>query len=271
LGAFLRSRRTLLAPDAVGLPALGPRRTSGLRREELARLAGLSAGYYVRLEQGRALDPSPGVLGALARALRLSAAEHAHLFALAGRLRTEPEPASAAPAARRMLGLLAPSTAAYVISRHSDVLLWNATAAALFGHLVDGPRRPNNVRYIFTDPTAKGMFVAWPEIAADSVAHLRAATGHHPDDADLAALVGELTDVSTEFRELWADRELRHKADGRKELCHPVAGRLSLDYAVLATPTASGQRLVAYGAAPGTASHDALERLRRSAPRVQPA
>lgn len=271
LGAFLRSRRTLLAPGDVGLPTLGVRRTSGLRREELARLAGVSAGYYVRLEQGRAPYPSPGVLGALARALRLTPEEHAHLFALAGRLRPEPEPTTAAPAARRMLELLAPPTAAYVISRHSDVLLWNPTAAALFGHLVNGPRRPNNVRYVFTDPAAKDLFLAWPEIAADSVAHLRAATGQHPDDADLAALVAELSGASAEFRELWSCRELRHKADGRKELHHPLAGRLTLDYAVLAAPTASGQRLVAYSATPGTDSYAALDRLRQAVRSVQPA
>ncbi|SEG73713.1 Helix-turn-helix domain-containing protein [Actinacidiphila yanglinensis] len=265
LGAFLRSRRTALAPGRVGLPEQGVRRTPGLRREELARLAGVSAGYYVRLEQGRARYPSASVLGALAGALRLSAEERGHLFALAGRLRPQPEPAVAAPAARRMLELLAPPTAAYVISRHSDVLTWNDTAAALFGHLVDGAAPPNNVRYVFTDPDARDLFVDWPEIAADSVAHLRAATGHHPDDARLAALVAGVGEQSTEFRRLWSCRELRHKAEGRKELRHPLVGRLTLDYAVLAAPTASGQRLVAYSAEPHSPSYAALARLRQEA------
>jgi transcriptional regulator with XRE-family HTH domain len=271
LGAFLRSRRTLLAPGDVGLRVEGVRRTSGLRREELARLAGVSEGYYIRLEQGRAPHPSASVLGALASALRLSAEEQGHLFALAGQAHSEPEPVSAAPAARRMLDLLAPPTAAYVISRHSDVLTWNDTAAAVFGHLVDGPCPPNNVRYVFTDPAARELFVDWPDIAADSVAHLRAATGHHPDDSRLADLVAQLRDESTEFRRLWSSRELRHKVDGRKELRHPQAGRLTLDYVVLAAPTASGQRLVAYSAATGSASYTALTRLRAAIREEAPA
>ncbi|MFC7386905.1 helix-turn-helix transcriptional regulator [Sphaerisporangium rhizosphaerae] len=258
LGAFLRSRRTLLRPGEVGLPAEGARRTSGLRREEMARLAGVSEGYYVRLEQGRAPHPSPSVLGALARALRLSDAERDHLFALAEEVRPESGPEVLASGARRMLELLAPPTAAYVIDRRSDVLVWNDSAAALFGHLVDGPRRPNNVRYVFTDPRAKELFVDWADIASDSVAHLRAAAGHRPDDPELNALVAELHEASPEFRRLWPTRELRRKVSGRKELNHPTAGRMSLDYEVLHAPQAPGQRLVAYTAPPGTPSHSAL-------------
>jgi transcriptional regulator with XRE-family HTH domain len=263
MGAFLRSRRTLLAPDAVGLPADGgPRRTSGLRRAEIARLAGVSEGYYTRLEQGRAPYPSAGVLGALATALRLTAQERGHLFALAD---TVPGPvaeaAAASSGALRMLDLLAPPTAGYVINARSDVLAWNATAAALFAHLVDGPRRPNNVRYVFTDPAARSLFADWPEVAADSVAHLRAATGHRPDDPALTALVAELTSASEDFRSRWTARALRHKVDGRKRLNHPVAGPITLDYVVLSTPLPPPHRLVAYSAAPSTAAHAALSRL----------
>lgn len=264
LGAFLRSRRTLLTPDEVGLSGEGVRRTSGLRREEIARLAGVSKGYYVRLEQGRAPHPSASVLNALARALLLSHDEREHLFALADQIRLEPEPTVLAEAARGMLELLSPPTAAYVISRHSDVLAWNDTASALFGHLVDGPFRPNNVRYVFTSPEARKLFVDWEHIAADSVAHLRAATGRHPDDAELTELVTEVGEASPEFRRLWDTRELRHKVDGRKELHHPLVGRITLDYVVMAAPTAPGQRLVAYSAAPGSDSHTALVRLRRT-------
>jgi transcriptional regulator with XRE-family HTH domain len=271
LGAFLRSRRTVLPPDAVGLSAEGVRRTSGLRREEIARLAGVSEGYYVRLEQGRAPHPSASVLSALAKALRLTTEEREHLFALAGDARPEPEPKVVTPAARRMLELLSPPTAAYVISRHSDVLAWNDSAAALFGHLVDGPARPNNVRYVFTDPEAKERFLDWEDVAADSVAHLRASTGHQPDDAELVELVTELTTASAEFRRYWSVRELRHKVTGRKELFHPLVGRMSLDYVVLATPTALGQRLVAYSAAPDTDSHAALVRLGGGAHDREPA
>ncbi|GLW09770.1 transcriptional regulator [Microtetraspora sp. NBRC 13810] len=270
LGAFLRSRRTLLAPDEVGLPGEGVRRTSGLRREELARLAGVSTGYYVRLEQGRAPHPSASVLGALARALRLSHDEREHLFALTDQLRPEPEPRKLADGTRRLLELLAPPTAAYVISGHSDVLAWNDTASALFGHLIDGPVRPNNVRYVFTDPQARQLFVDWEDIAADSVAHLRAATGHRPDDAELTELVTELGELSPEFRRLWNTRELRHKVDGRKELHHPLVGRITLDYVVVAAPKTPGQRLVAYSAVPGSDSHTALVRLRRTRQHREP-
>jgi transcriptional regulator with XRE-family HTH domain len=264
LGAFLRSRRTLLTPDEMGLPQEGVRRTPGLRREEIARLAGVSKGYYIRLEQGRAPHPSASVLSALARALQLSHEEGEHLFALADQLRPKPEPTVLAEGTRRMLELLSPPAAAYVISRHSDVLAWNDTATALFGHLVDSPFRPNNVRYVFTNPEARELFVDWEHIAADSVAHLRAATGHRPDDAELTELVTELGEASPEFCRLWETRELRHKVNGRKELHHPLVGRITLDYVVLAAPTTPGQRLVAYSAIPGSDSHSALVQLRRT-------
>lgn len=259
LGAFLRSRRALLTPEAVGLPCAGTRRTPGLRREELARLASVSAGYYQRLEQGRVPQPSTSVLDALAAALRLTDEERLHLFALAGRARLdEPEPEALAPAASRMLELLSPPTAAYVIDRTSDVLAWNSSAAALFAHLVPGPCRPNNARFVFTHPGAAALFVDWPEIAADCVAHLRAATGHRPEDERLAELVAQLSRKSPEFRRLWATRQLRHKVEGRKELHHPLVGRLTLHYTVLAAPTVPGQRLVAYTAPVGSPSHQAL-------------
>lgn len=181
LGSFLRSRRTALDPATLGLPVEGVRRTPGLRRTELASLAGVSPGYYTRLEQGRAPHPSPSVLAALANALRLSDDERDHLFALGGDARLLPaEPNELTAGARRMLELLSAPTAAYVINRYSDVLAWNDSAAALFGHLTDTPRRPNNVRYVFTDPESRQRFLEWDDIAADSVAHLRAATGHRP-------------------------------------------------------------------------------------------
>lgn len=207
----------------------------------------------------------------IAAEMSLGARGFGQEVALAGEAYLEPEPAAMAVGARRMLELLSPPTAAYVISRHSDVLAWNDTAAALFGHLVEGPSRPNNVRYVFTDPGARELFVDWPEIAADSVAHLRAAIGHHPDDAELTALVAELSEISPRFRQLWGARELRHKVDGRKELRHPLVGRITLDYVVLATPLAARQRLVAYSAVPGSESHMALARLLQAPKRRIPA
>ncbi|MBF6144984.1 helix-turn-helix transcriptional regulator [Nocardia nova] len=269
LGSFLRSRRTALAPEAVGIRVEGMRRTAGLRRAELAQLAGVSPGYYTRLEQGRAPHPSPSVLAALANALRLSADEREHLFALGGDVRLQPaEPGELSLGARRMLELLSEPTAAYVIDRYSDVLAWNAGAAALFGHLVEGSGRPNNVRYVFTDPEARQRFSDWNEIAADSVAHLRAATGRRPDDPTLRRLVADLHARSALFRELWADHELRHKVSGHKRLYHPLVGAFTLDYAVLAVPNVPGQRLVAYSAEPGTTAYDALVRLAAAAPRA---
>lgn len=258
LGTFLRSRRVGLDPRAVGLSSVGLRRTAGLRRAELAGLASISTGYYQRLEQGRVPNPSAGVLNALAAVLRLTSAECDHLFALAGQTRRQPEPETSASGARSMLRLLTPPTAAYIIDSHSDVLAWNSSAAALFSHLVPGARRPNNVRYVFTHPEAPRLFVEWSDIAADCVAHLRAATGHRPDDLKLTRLVAQMSDVSPDFRRLWGARELRHKVEGRKVLDHAEAGRMTLDYAVLAAPTAPGQRLVAYTAPHGTASYDAL-------------
>ncbi len=267
LGSFLRSRRTTLDPGTVGVRAEGPRRTPGLRRTELAALAGVSPGYYTRLEQGRAPHPSPSVLAALATALRLSDDEREHLFALGGDLRLLPtEPDDLTSGARRMLELLSEPTAAYVINRYSDVLAWNASAAAIFGHLLEGPRRPNNVRYVFIDPESRQRFLDWDDIAADSVAHLRAATGRRPDDPVLRRLVAEMDAGSATFRELWADHELRHKVSGHKHLHHPLVGSFTLDYVVLAVPNAAGQRLVAYSAEPGTAEYGALARLAAADP-----
>ncbi|MEV5651654.1 helix-turn-helix transcriptional regulator [Nocardia sp. NPDC052254] len=267
LGAFLRTRRTALDPDTVGIAAEGVRRTPGLRRTELATLAGVSPGYYTRLEQGRAPHPSPSVLAALATALRLSGDEREHLFALGGDLRLLPaEPNELASGARRMLELLSEPTAAYVINRYSDVLAWNDSAAAIFGHLVEGPLRPNNVRYVFLDPESRQRFLDWDDIAADSVAHLRAATGQRPDDPILRRLVAEMTTGSATFRQLWADHELRHKVSGHKHLHHPLVGSFALEYVVLAVPNAAGQRLVAYSAEPGTAEYEALARLAAADP-----
>ncbi|MFD7922863.1 hypothetical protein ACFV3R_27035 [Streptomyces sp. NPDC059740] len=187
-----------------------------------------------------------------------------HLFALAHQALPERGAEPPAGAVRRMLDMLAPPTAAYVIDRNSDVLAWNSTAAALFPHLVPGSCRPNNLLFVFTDPGAAELFVDWPDIAADSVAHLRAAAGHRPHDVRLDALLRRLRAHSARFGELWEARDLRQKVEGRKELRHPLVGRMSLDYAVLAAPTAPGQRLVACSADPGSPSYEALLTLGRA-------
>jgi transcriptional regulator with XRE-family HTH domain len=265
LGAFLRERRSRLEPAMVGLAASGTRKTAGLRREELADLAGVSVGYYVRLEQGRGGAPSASVLDALGRALRLTGDERAHLHALAdpsgNRYPTTPTPAMIR-AAYDTIELVGAPASAYVIDRISDVLAWNQTAAALFGgHLQAGGRRPNNVRFVFQNPASRQLFVHWADIADDTVAHLRAAIGHRPEDPAVRALITDLRTTSDEFAQRWDRREVRPCGSGQKQLVHPVVGRLRLDYRILEIPQSCHHRLVVYRAAPGSPDHAAMLKL----------
>ena len=274
LGAFLRARRGRLEPVEAGIGGSGPRRTSGLRREEVADVAGVSLGYYVRLEQGRGGPPSASVLDALARALRLDQDERAHLHALAdpsGNRRPTAVSAELLQQAQDVLDLLAPPSAAYVIDRVGDVLAWNAAAAALFvdqfpadadtaGHRPDDVR-PNNVRYVFVNPAAKRLFPYWEEIADDSVAHLRATIGYRPDDPALRALVADLGTESPDFAQRWERRDVRPCHTGRKVFEHPMAGRLELDYRVLDIPATCHHRLVVYSAVTGSVDFRGLDRL----------
>jgi transcriptional regulator with XRE-family HTH domain len=261
LGAFLRNRRDRHAPAS----AAGPRRVAGLRREEVADAAGVSLGYYVRLEQGRGGPPSASVLDALARALHLDEDERAHLHALAdasgNRHATVVTPALV-ERARAVLDLVAPRSPAYVIDRISDVLAWNASAAALFaGHLRDGGPRPNNVRHIFLDPAAKRFFARWDEIADDAVAHLRATIGYRPDDPALRALITRLSAGSADFAQRWERRHVRPCHAGRKLFDHALAGRLALDYTVLEIPGTCHLRVVVYSAPEGSAAARSLDAL----------
>lgn len=249
LGAFLRERRSRLTPAAAGLIDGPPRRTPGLRREEVAELAGLSVGYYARLEQGHAAHPSESVLAALIRILQLSADEARHLRALAGEAApTDQEQVSRS--ALRMMEMLKPPTAALVLGRIGDVLAWNEQATLLFpGRLpvsTDG-RRPNNARYVFCDPSAREIFPNWPEVADDTVAHLRAAAGHLIDDPAFRALVDELLTASPEFASRWARHDVRRHVSGEKYLDHPALGRITVDYEVLAVLDEPDQFLVVYG------------------------
>lgn len=267
LGAFLRERRSRLEPAMVGLVADGPRRTTGLRREELADLAGVSVGYYVRLEQGRGGAPSTSVIDALVRALRLTEDERTHLHLLAD----PPEnrfPTIATVemirAAEDTLDLVAAPAAAYVLDRLSDVLAWNPAAAALFvGNFFPADRRPNNTRYVFCHPAARELLVPWAEVADDTVAHLRATVGHRPDDPALRALVSELRTQSPEFAQRWDRREVRPRHTGYKTFNHPEVGPLRLSYQVLGIPETCHHRLIVYRAVPGSADHAALSRLAR--------
>jgi transcriptional regulator with XRE-family HTH domain len=261
---FLRSRRERLSPEDSGLPpSTKRRRTPGLRREEVAQLAGVSVDYYVRLEQGRKLRPSPAVLKALARALQLEPDEFQHMVTLlnqGSRTAAPRAPERVRPGVRRLLEQLDP-TPAFVLGRRMDVLAWNTMAAALFGDFGSVPAsRRNMIWLLFLHPSARSRYVNWADNARESIAHLRAAYGRHPDDPAMAELVDELSAKSVEFRELWARRDVREKGYGRKVIDHPDVGRLELEYETLRLPDGD-QALVTFTAPADSPSQAALDLL----------
>ena len=256
LGDFLRTRRARLQPQDVGLPDYGRRRVPGLRREELAQLAGVSADYYVRLEQGRDIQPSDSVLDAIATALRLSDDERAHLFTLVRpRKRARRRPVERVrPGVQRLIDRI--EFPAFVLGRRMDVLTYNALGAALFGDF----RERNAMRAIFLDEGAKTLYADWEQVAAESVAYLRLTAAEEPDDAQLVELLGELSLHSEVFRRLWARHDVKSKSFGVKLFEHPQVGPLELDYESLRLPD-SDQVLVTYSAAPGSPSDTGLQLL----------
>ncbi|RFU43426.1 XRE family transcriptional regulator [Actinomadura logoneensis] len=272
LGTFLKSRRARLTPEDVGLTSYGTRRrVPGLRREELAQLAGVSVQYYTRLEQGQSRNASDGVLAALADALRLDEAERLHLQALnaAGgrpivRRRTPAERLD--PAVRQLLDAT-PDVAMMVMGRFTDILAWNRLGHAVFGgHLDFGAPtrpadRPNMSRMVFLDPHMRELFVDWEAKTEEAVAHLRMAAGRYPDDPRIASLVGELTVKSPRFAAVWASHEVRECGPSVKELHHPLVGSLTLTQLPLQLPGEPDQRIVAWSAEPGSASEAALRLL----------
>lgn len=267
LAEFLRARRGRLRPADVGLPSgSGLRRTPGLRREELAALAGLSIDYYIRLEQGKESNPSGPILDGLARALRLNEEEHAHLYALANHTagRTAPRRAPARrtvrPGIRQLLDTVRPCPA-YVLSRTSDVLAANPEGLALFAGIADWPaERRNTIRYTFLHPAAKDVLADWDKAAASTAAHLRSLVAAEPDAPDLSALIDELGSASPEFAELWRRHDVRQRRGDQKSFHHPLVGDVTLTYEVLRLDT-DGQRMTIYQAAPGSADHDAMALL----------
>ena len=264
LGAFLKSRRARVTPEDVGLPGFGKRRVPGLRREELAQLAGVSADYYVRLEQGRGGHPSAGVLDAIARALNLDDAERAHLYDLAHPVqarRRVPRPERVRPEFQFLLDAL-DRVPALVLGRRMDVLAWNRLAAALivdFGALPPGQR--NTARLFFLDEGMRSNYPDWEKAARETVAHLRLLAGRHPDDHALAELIGELSMKSEDFRRLWARHDVREKTHGAKRMEHPLVGPFTLFYETLALRGDPDQILVAYFAEPASESETALKLL----------
>ncbi|WP_248958229.1 helix-turn-helix domain-containing protein [Sphaerisporangium perillae] len=262
MAEFLRIRRGRIGPADVGLP-IGPRarRIPGLRREELAALAGVSVDYYTRIEQGRETAPSDSVLDALARALRLTDDEHTHLLTLADRAagrtprRRPADPQPARPGLRLLLESVRPSPA-YVLSEVNDVLAANPEGLALMPGLGDWPPgQRNTIRYTFLHPSARTLFADWDRVARNSVAHLHTAELTAPEPT--AALVAELSAASGEFAALWRRYEVWVKRGGETAFRHPVIGPVTLANDVLST-AGDGQRMLVYQAAPGTAEHDAL-------------
>ncbi|GAA3030234.1 helix-turn-helix transcriptional regulator [Streptomyces olivoverticillatus] len=269
MAEYLRVRRGRIGPADVGLPT-GPgiRRAPGLRREELAALAGVSVDYYARLEQGRETAPSDAVLDALARALRLTDDEHAHLFALADRVagrsarRRPATPRPVGPGVRLLLESVRPGPA-YVLNETNDVLAANPEGLALMPGLDDWPPgRRNTVRYTFLHPTARTVFADWKRVARNCVAHLRTVEPSAPEAT--AELVAELSAADEEFAVLWDRHEVLVKRGGATAFDHPVIGRVTLANEVLTTAD-HGRRLLLYQAAPGTAEHDALVLLSMTA------
>ncbi|MFI6325215.1 helix-turn-helix transcriptional regulator [Nonomuraea sp. NPDC050556] len=263
LGRYLRARRERVKPADVGLPAgTGLRRTPGLRREELASLAGVSTDYYTRLERGREAHPSAAVLDALARVLLLDSAETAYLHTLvASRVSPVRLSRTVRPTALLLLESLRPNPA-YVVSRTNDLLAANPGGLGLLPGLADWPPLERNItRYVFLHPAARTLWEDWEQLAVGTVAHLRAVAGADPSAPDLTALVGELLVKSEEFGRLWGRYDVRPRSSGSKAYRHPVVGRMRLEYEAMPLTDADGQRLIAYVATPGTPDHDAMTLL----------
>lgn len=269
LGEFLRSRRDRLTPDEVGVRSFGRRRVPGLRREELAQLAGVSMTYLTRLEQGQSQNASDAVIEALARALRLDPDEHAHLVALARprptKRRRAVRPEAPKPGATQLLHAMA-GVPAVLLGRFNDVLAWNRAGHLLLaGHLdADAPRqavRPNQLRMLFLDEHTRDLHADWRHEAGTAVASLRFVAAQFPDDRRLAELVGELSLNSAEFASLWAGHSVKLCTSGSKRLRHPEVGELTLGYEVLHLPEGDGQRILTHTAEPGSASASALALL----------
>lgn len=269
LAAFLRSARARLTPREAGVepPARGRRRVSGLRREELARLAGVSVDYYTRLEQGRSRSASTEVLDALATALHLDDAERSHLHTIArpspARRRRRPRPQRVHPATWGLLDALETTgRPAFVLGRRLDVLAHNPLAGRLITDFRALPAAERNqARFVFFDPHARELYKDWPKVAADTAAMLRLDAGRHPDDPALGALVGELSVRSEEFRRFWSANRVHRRTTGTKEYHHPLVGDLTITYQALTPGDDPDQILFVYDTEPGSPSETSLRLL----------
>ncbi|MFI6365980.1 helix-turn-helix domain-containing protein [Nocardia sp. NPDC050630] len=266
---FLSSRRARITPEQVGLPHYGGnRRVPGLRRDEVALLAGISVDYYTRLERGNLRGASESVLAAIARALRLEEAERIHLFALAQAAESRRAPTRRRPArqplrasVRAIIDGLAdlPVT---VTNGRMEVIAANRLGRALYAPLFDAPHiAANQARFAFLDPRATAFWVDWEAITAEVVGSLRAAAARDPFDRDLTDLIGELATRSDRFGQLWASQDVFLHRGGLKRINHPVVGRLDLTYEILRLDTDPDLAILTYTAEPGSPSHDAVKLL----------
>jgi transcriptional regulator with XRE-family HTH domain len=265
---FLTSRRARITPDQAGLRTYGtgPRRVSGLRREEVALLAGVSVDYYTRLERGNLSGVSETVLEALSRALHLDETERRHLFDLARATQTSPPRRRRTrqqirPAVQQMLDALT-SVPAFVRNGRLDILGTNTLGRALYSqHFDTRVAPPNTARFIFLDERSAGFYTEWGSVAADVVAVLRAEAGRNPYDRELSDLVGELSTRSEHFRTLWAAHNVRTHDSGVKKMFHPLVGQLELGYEAMELVADPGLAMWIYSAEPASRSQEALNLL----------
>jgi transcriptional regulator with XRE-family HTH domain len=267
---FLMSRRARLTPLKAGLPDFGGRRrVNGLRREEVALMAGISVEYYTRLERGNATGVSESVLEGISRALQLDDAEHAHLHDLvkaatagpAAARRTTARPAQVAASVRQMIDAMK-GIAVLVQNGRGDIVAANALGEALYSEMFDQSQRlPNFGRFVFLDPRSQEFYLNWDEAAQQTVALLRSEAGRTPNDRSLSNLVGELSTRSDTFQSLWAAHNVREHRTGVKKVHHPVVGDVTLSFEGLQITSARGLLMLPYTAEPGSASHDKLQLL----------
>jgi transcriptional regulator with XRE-family HTH domain len=265
---FLTSRRAKITPDQVSLPVYGAnRRVPGLRREEVAMLAGVSVDYYTRLERGNAGGVSDSVLDALARALRLDEAERSHLFDLARAAqpalatgKRRPAKQQVRPAVQRILDAITQAPA-FIRNGRLDILAANQLGYALYSAYLTPGRPANTARFVFLDPRSEGFYDDWDHVANEVVAILRSHAGRNPYDRELTNLIGELSTQSETFRTKWATHNVRFHDTGTKRLHHPIVGDLELTYEAMEISADTGLTMFAYTAEPGTKSEQALNLL----------
>lgn len=271
LREFLTTRRARLTPNQAGLPDFGGRRrVPGLRREEVALLAGMSVEYYVRFERGNAKGVSEAVLEGVSRALRLDDAERSHLYDLAraanegaypGRPRSVTRARTVRPSLQQLIDAMG-DVPVFIQNGRLDILATNRLGGAVFSELYVQPQRPPNFgRFVFLDPRADAFYRDWREAAHQTVALLRAEAGRAPNDRVLSDLVGELSTRSEPFRVLWASHDVREHRTGVKKITHPVVGNLDLQFEAMDISTDRGLQLVAYSAPVGSDTADALRLL----------